>query len=245
MAHLIKQSNRCDRRRFNRYLINMSVIAAAVFSNAAGLIVSAEQRPLVVMMVAESEYKTEKTLPRFAEEHLQSQYRVSIITEQPNQDGVMMDLSNLDDADVLLVSMRRKTLPPEQLQSVRDYVAAGKPVIGIRTASHAFCLRNKPAPDGRADWPEFDAEVFGGNYTNHYGNNLKSTITMNPSASAHPILRGISNTPFEQGGSLYKTSPLDTNANALLTGETDGHPPEPIAWTFERPDGGASFYTSL
>ena len=31
-------------------------------------------------------------------------------------------------------------------------------------------------PAGRADWPEFDPQVFGGNYTNHYGNKLTATI---------------------------------------------------------------------
>src|SRR5687768_10646778 len=49
----------------------------------------------------------------------------------------------LRDAGLLLVSVRRRTPRKEQLDAVRAFLAAGKPLIGIRTASHAFALRPK------------------------------------------------------------------------------------------------------
>ena len=38
----------------------------------------------------------------------------------------------------MVVSARRRVLPKGQLDALRKFVAEGKPVVGIRTASHAF-----------------------------------------------------------------------------------------------------------
>ena len=113
----------------------------------------------------------------------------------------------------------------EQLDAIRAYVAAGKPVVGIRTASHAFCLRGKGPPEGRVAWPEFDRDVFGGNYTNHYGNSLEATVTLrdDPPESLAGLLRGIESTqPFNAGGSLYRVSPLADRTSVLLIGRVEG-----------------------
>jgi len=155
-------------------------------------------------------------------------------------------IEEVADADVLLVSVRRHTPPAAQLEIIRRHVAAGKPVVGIRTASHAFALRAnaKEKPTG-AQWPAFDAEVIGGNYTNHHGSGPATTATLAPGAKAdHPTLRGVT-LPFTSKASLYKNTPLQPGAQPLLMGEIPGKPAEPIAWTFTRKDGGRSFYTSL
>ncbi|MFK8113746.1 MAG: ThuA domain-containing protein [Rubripirellula sp.] len=205
-----------------------------------------EPRPHVVMLIAEREYQTELSLPKFASDHLGA-YRVTFVYEDPSDKNRFSGIEAIESADILLVSVRRRTLPEKQLDVVRRYVAAGKPVVGIRTASHAFCLRNQDPPKGRAGWPEFDAEVFGGAYTNHYGNELKATIaTVKNAAEDDPLLAGLdSKQSFVAGGSLYRVSPVDEKANVLLEGRVRGEAPEPAAWTFTRKDGGKSFYTSL
>ena len=206
---------------------------------------SQDTRPHIVMLIGEREYRTNETLPKFAIEHLGNDYRVTIIHASEEDKNTFPGIEAVADADLLLVSVRRRTLPPEQLQYVRDHVAAGKPVIGIRTASHAFTLRNKPAPEGYDAWPEFDAQVFGGNYTNHHGNKLVTTISVIKEQANHPILEGVPPDDFTAGGSLYKVRPLAEGTTPLLMGHVEGHDPEPVAWTFERADRGKSFYTSL
>ena len=111
---------------------------------------------------------------------------------------------------------------------IRRYVEAGKPVVGIRTASHAFDARGK-APQGHAEWPTFDPDVLGGHYTGHHANDLKPRVTdgQGRRGPSHPRGR---ETPFTGQGSLYKTSPLAASARALLVGEIPGHPAEPVAW---------------
>lgn len=204
---------------------------------------SQDDRKHIAILIAEDEYRTHETLPEFAVNPLGQEFRTTLIYGSHEERNLIPGLSAIQDADALVISVRRRTLPPDDLQLIRNFVADGKPIIGIRTASHAFCLRNKPAPNGLAQWPEFDAEVFGGNYTNHYGNQLSSTVVS--TGVAHPILKGIPDEPFQQGGSLYKTAPLDSRATVLLTGSVEGQEAEPVAWTFIREDGGKSFYTSL
>jgi nicotinamidase-related amidase/type 1 glutamine amidotransferase len=205
-----------------------------------------DSRPHLVVLLGEEEYQTASTLPKFAAEELGKDYRVSLVFLDEKSKASFPGIEAVDDADVLFVSVRRHPLPKEQLDRIRKHVASGKPMIGIRTASHAFHLRNKPAPEGLADWPEIDAVVWGGNYSNHHGHQLKTTVWPVSEAKDHPILKGIDAEEFAGGGGLYQTSPLKPGATELLRGKVEGvAQQEPVAWTFRRADGGLSFYTSL
>jgi type 1 glutamine amidotransferase/nicotinamidase-related amidase len=204
-----------------------------------------DHRPHIAIVMGEREYETERTLPKFAADHLGKDFRVSFVFADEEDRNKFPGLEVLRDADIALISVRRRTLRSKRLKIVRDFVAAGKPIIGIRTASHAFTLRNKPAPDGFENWTEFDANVLGGHYTNHHGNKLISTIRVLEKQADHPILRNVTSAPFKSIASLYQTSPLASEAIPLVTGKVDGQTPEPVAWTFVREDGGHTFYTSL
>jgi hypothetical protein len=137
------------------------ILAAAVLSACTA--VAADSRKKLVMLIAEHEYETATTLPQFAASHLAKDFRVVTVTGSlaPGEnafDGV----NEIAGADVLLVSVRRRTPPKAQLEAIRRHITAGKPVVGIRTASHAFALgRGQTLAAGNADWPEFDAEVIG------------------------------------------------------------------------------------
>jgi type 1 glutamine amidotransferase len=132
------------------------------------------------------------------------------------------------------------------MEVIRKFVAAGKPIIGIRTASHAFSLRgNEKLPEGCEAWPTFDPDVIGGHYTGHHGEGPKTTVAAAAGAAQHPILRGVDLSKFVGHGSLYKSAPLAKTATALLIGSVPDKPAEPIAWTYTRRDGGKTFYTSL
>lgn len=205
-----------------------------------------DDRPTVVILMGEEEYETERTLPAFAREHLGKDYRVATVwLEEPGRTR-FAGIEAVEDADILLVSVRRHPLPPEQMALLKAHVAAGKPVLGIRTASHPFHLRDKPPPAGLADWPDFDATVLGGSYTNHHSRDLVTTAWPLAEARDHPILAGIPAAAFPAPGGLYMTAPLAPGAVELLRGRAEGVArEEPVAWTFVRADGGRSFYTSL
>ncbi len=189
-----------------------------------------DHRPTLAMLIAEDEYETEKTLPDFAAMHLGG-LSIAVHLRSRWPAGRPARYRTTARADALLVSVRRRPLPTEQLKVVREFIASGKPVIGIRTASHAFCLRKQSTrirPDRLA---EFDAEVWGGNYTNHHGNEFQPKIYGVPEPSDTPLSQAVKDLKFVSGGSLYQVLPLAPGAHPLLMGEIAGKPAEPVAWT--------------
>ncbi len=221
-------------------------ITSVAFLGGKPFTFSADNRPHLAIIMAEDEYQTEKSLPQFALDELGKEFRVSLIYGSEDDRNSIPGLEVLDDADAALISVRRRTLPKDQLERIRKFVAAGKPIIGIRTASHAFSLRgNTPAPEGHAVWPEFDAEVLGGNYHNHHPDGPHAAISTAPGAADHEILQGVDPQAFVSFGSLYLNSPLRKTAKPLLLGAIPGQEPEPVAWTHRTPAGGRVFYTSL
>lgn len=203
----------------------------------------------LVFMIGEDEYHTWETLPEFAKKDLQPLgHRITIIhADAVDKNHFPGLVEALRDADLLFLSVRRRTPPKEQLAAVRAYLAAGKPLVGIRTASHAFALRPKDTlTDPKlAAWQEFDPEVLGGHYTGHYGKD-EVTATLAPGAATHPILNGVSVDKLIGHGGLYKNTPLANDATPLIIGTIVGQPAEPVAWTHRYGAKQARvFYTSL
>jgi len=206
---------------------------------------ASDRRPEIAVVINESEYETEKTLTRFVEQNLRRDHRIRFVYGSDSDDDAFPAIDSIANADLLILSVRRRTPPEKQLEVIRNLISAGTPVIAIRTSSHAFEKRNQPPGVGYSQWPTFDADVIGGHYTNHYGNDLVATVIPAENQLDHRILKDLDTKPFAAGGSLYKVSPLDPKAVTLLVGAIDGHDPEPVAWTFIRNDTGRTFYTSL
>ena len=201
-------------------------------------------RPKLVMLIAEDEYETARTLPAFAARHLGQDFHVVVLEGAGGLDDTTFNrISELDTADILLISVRRRPLPPGQLAVIRRYVESGKPIVGIRTASHPFSpAKGRTLPAGYAQWLTWDADVIGGNYSNHHGHGpiLRATAAQ----PNHVLLEGVP-LPFESKAWLYRNTPLRANTDLVLMGAIPGQPAEPLAWTYQRPDGGKSFYVAL
>ena len=194
-----------------------------------------DARPTKVLLIsAEQEYDAKTTLPAFAKDVLEP---LGLACTHFNSDDVngIAGLAAMDDADVLVLFLRRRSLPPEQLAKFKAWFDAGKPVVALRTASHGF-----------QTYLEFDRQVLGGTYGNHYGKGGATHVAIDPAAAkaGQPLLRGVTPTAFDSVGSLYKSNPLAATATPLLTGTWADKPAEPVAWTNAR-QGGRVFYTSL
>lgn len=216
---------------------------ALVLMAVAGAPALAEKPVEMMVILAEREYQTEKTVPKFVEQYLGEAFHVRYVTAPPGSND-LAGMEQLDDCDIVLISVRRRAPKAEQMAALRRFVAAGKPVVGIRTTSHAFNLRGKPTPDGHAVWDDFDKQVLGCHYSDHYHNAEHPVITATPAAKDHPIMQGVK-MPFTSGWSLYKSAPLSESVTCLLMGKIEGHDAEPVAWTNTSPGGGRVFYTSL
>ncbi|MEQ8764968.1 MAG: ThuA domain-containing protein [Planctomycetota bacterium] len=193
-------------------------------------------RKKIALVIAEDEYDAKLTLPAFAARELEQRFGFDCFVIQSESKTDLSGLERLADADLMILFARRRTLPKEQLVHIRRYVESGKPIIGLRTASHAF-----------ENWPTFDPDVLGGRYHGHHGNKsgeLATRVRVHSAATSHPIVRHWPSGEREVTSWLYKTSPLVTAATPLLMGRVaDREPHEPVAWI--REDGRRVFYTSL
>jgi len=205
-----------------------------------------DRRKHLVIVMAEDEYSTNQTLPPFALRKFGGDFKITCVYANANNRNDIPGIDALNDADLAIWSIRRRTLPKNQLDVLRKYIADGKPLVALRTTSHAFSLREGEPAEGLAAWPEFDREVLGGNYHDHYPNDVATFVHAIESVAGHPILQGVPTAEFRVFGSLYKSTPLATTAAPLMLGRVEGgESPEPVAWTHQRPNGGRVFYTSL
>ncbi|MDR1780793.1 MAG: ThuA domain-containing protein, partial [Tannerella sp.] len=174
------------------------------------------------------------------------------LTAPPTRHNIE-NLQILNDANLAVFFIRRRALESEKMAQIKAYVSSGRPVIGIRTASHSFDAKgNVPRSGGGivaateqtdellAQWPDFDRDVLGGNYQGHYGHLQTGTdVKLTPGMENHPILKGV--TPYNSPNWLYQNRPLrTTKAQVLLLGSNPGVNDEPVAWL-----NGNVFYTSL
>ncbi|MCL2624212.1 MAG: isochorismatase family protein, partial [Planctomycetaceae bacterium] len=213
-----------------------------------------DPRPLVAFVTAENEYRTNQRFHEFAHELLltkgvQCDFAAGTPSVTDPDRHNIENLQILNDADLVFLSVRRRALTADKMNAVKDYAASGKPFVGIRTASHAFSVRENLA-DNLVTWDNFDQEVWGGHYTNHHGN-TGTAVSLVPGMENHPLLKGIDPDGFTSAGSLYQVRPLAPGAQVLLLGTLPGVPQEPVLWINHRETGDATrpgghvIYTSL
>lgn len=207
-------------------------------------------RPRLTIVIAEDEYESRKTLPKFAREQLDKTFQVRLVFANPNDRNDLPGIEILNQSDVALLAVRRRVLPKEQMQAIRKFIADAKPLVALRTSSHAFCLRDGSPPEGHVDWPKFDREVLGCYYHDHYGGGGAGAPTtfvwVAKGAEHHPIVSGIPIGEFIVRPTLYKHLPLAKTATCLMMGRAGAHQPhEPVAWTNTTRYGGRVFYTML
>jgi nicotinamidase-related amidase len=198
----------------------------------------AKDRRKIAVLIGDEEYHPEVHVPKFVKSDLEPLgFEVTIVQNDPQDKDKFPGMAEaVRNADVVFIAVRRHTPPKADLDALREHIAAGKPVIGIRTACHAWCLRADKdnlaaAAKGNGVWKEFDPEVFGGHYINHHPNGPKTAVSSADGAKDHPILRGIEIEKLIGNGSLYKVRPLTDSTTQLLIGSIPNQEPEPIAWT--------------
>lgn len=241
--------------------ISLCLSTRILFVLAAGLITDPllssplptpkNKGPHIVFLIGEREYKTEKTLPKFAEKELIPRgVRVSYILAHPKRLHDFPNIELINKADLVFLSIRRRNPPLEQISLLQQYLDGGGPLVGIRTTSHAFGLRRRhPPKKGHVAWTNFDKEVLGANYKGHLdkesANMGKCFFEINRQALQHPILKGLHLSRETTRSSLYKSKPLMKSTTVLAYGGIMDRPErEPIAWTNQYKNS-SIFYTSL
>ena len=203
----------------------------------------------VVFVTGDDEYGSEVSMPMIASIlERQPGFRATVLKsvnekgERDRHGHSIPGLRSLRDADAAVFFMRFRALPRAQVEEIERYISSGRPVIGLRTSSHAF--QYSEGPFQRLN-EEFGNEVLGQQWISHYGHGTTSRAMVESKAESHPILRGVP-AQFDLHSWLYVTSnelhPLPTDCSVLLNGRAlrgdEGEEQEfgerqQLAWTRE------------
>ena len=141
---------------------------------------------------------------------------------QTNEPGI----EALDTADLCVMLLRFREWPDAQMKHFVDYLNSGKPIIGLRTSTHAFQYqRNKNSPYAKFDWNNskwpggFGRQVLGDTWISHHGDHGKESTrgVVNQSLKGHPILRGV--TDLWWPTDVYTVEHLPADAQVLVWGQ--------------------------
>jgi type 1 glutamine amidotransferase len=200
----------------------------------AGLVLLAAACPAAADPPAELRVALASSPKQFADfgKWLEKTYRVRCVPIEADKAKGVPDAKHLDEADVLLLNLYRTEPADEDLKRFQAYFAAGKPVVGMRKASHAF-----------QNWLEVDQVVFGVKYGGHFLLNKKDLVNeVEPAAKDDPLVTG--HVPSLPGGGLYSYTKLAPDVTVLIRG---GEPGNLMPQTFYRVNkergGQRAFYT--
>jgi hypothetical protein len=214
----------------------------------------------IVFLSGDEEYRSEEGLPMMAKIlAVRHGFKCTVLFAINPADHTIdpLVLTNipgievLDSADLCFMKLRFRELPDEQMKHFVDYLNAGKPIVGLRTSTHAFSYeRNKQSPYAKYDWRNqdwpggFGQQVLGETWVSHHGEHGKESTrgVVNERFKNHPILRGVADVwcPTD----VYGVTHLPKNAQVLLWGQVissmkPGDPPVdgaknnpmmPLAW---------------
>ena len=209
-----------------------------------------DKRPHVVFVIAEQEYKTPDTLPALAKRHLEKDFRCTFVHAKGDHGADRNDVPGLDamyDADLLVLSMRRRALPVVQMDHLERYIRSGKPIVALRVSIVPFQCDPKDRPDGHVIWQAFDQEVLGCHYHGYDSRSRRTgcDVWVVEGAEDHPILNDIDPKGFHSASWIYHLNPLAKSTTLLMQGRwAKDAPAEPIAFV-NTYRGARVFYTSL
>ena len=219
----------------------------------------------IVFLASDHEYRTEETCPALARILARHHgFKCTVLFGLDKNGEIEAGASNipgmqaLEQADLLVIFTRFLNLPDDQMAHLDAYLERGGPVVGMRTASHAFKIPagSKYAKyDYRSKVPGYEKgfghQVLGNTWVGHYGKNHKqgTRIEIVPEQKDHVILRGVKDRAFCHAGG-YVGEVRDgftvlTNSQPLVSMDPDSKadpkkPPMPSTWTrhYESKDGG-------
>lgn len=165
----------------------------------------------VVLIAGDEEYRSEETLPQLARILSRHHgFNCKVLFPQhadrpgfidPNHLHNIPGLETLDNADLMIIATRFRDLPDQQMQHIDRYLKMGKPVIGIRTATHAFQVKDTTSQwyhysnsynNPESPWDGgFGRLVLGEKWISHHGHHKHQSTRGVIAAASHPISNGI------------------------------------------------------
>ena len=237
-------------------------VPGRVLSAKSGVVLQGRKGPgkgkHIVFVIGDDEYRSEDLMPQLAKilavrQGFKCTLLFAINKETGEIDPGALDnipgLKVLEKADLMVMFLRFRELPDEQMKYIIDYTNSGKPIVGLRTATHAFNYRkNKNSPYVKYSFrnKEFEGgygrQVLGETWAGHYGrHNRESTRGLIAKGMEnHPIVKGIED--IWGPSDVYTVTTLTGDSEPLIMGQVlSGMDPKdkpnpdkkqvPVAWT--------------
>jgi len=189
----------------------------------------------IVFLTGDEEYRSEEGLPMLAKIlAVRHGFDCTVLFSidpatgdiDPNCQTNLPGIEALDTADLCVMLLRFREWPDERMKHFVDYLNAGKPIIALRTSTHAFAYsRNKNSPYAKyawdsSQWPGgFGRQVLGDTWVSHHGEHGSESTrgVINPMFKDHPILRGVTDLWWQTD--VYTVSHLPADAQVLVWGQ--------------------------
>ena len=196
----------------------------------------------IVLVSGDEEYRSEEALPQMAKilsEHHGFDCTV-LFAQNPEKPGLIdpnyvkniPGLEALEEADLMILFTRFRELPNEQMQHFENYLQKGKPLIAIRTATHAFRFQDSTHAwrhygnyykGEKTEWEDgFGRLVLGERWHTHHGHHKHQSTRglIAPGATEHPITTGLEDGDIWGPTDVYGIRlPLPGDAKHLILGQ--------------------------
>jgi len=240
----------------------LTCLLATVVSAKSGVVLKGSKGPgkgkHIVFIIGDDEYRSEDLMPQLAKilavrHGFKCTLLFAVNKETGEIDPSTLDnipgLKALEKADLMVMFLRFRELPDEQMKYIIDYTNSGKPIIGLRTATHAFNYRkNTNSPYAKYSFrdKEFEGgygrQVLGETWAGHYGHHKRESTRglIAKGMENHPIVKGIEDIWGESD--VYTITTLTGDSKPLIIGQVlSGMDPKdkpnpdkkllPVAWT--------------
>ncbi len=224
----------------------------------------------IVLVSGDEEYRSEESMPMLGKILSQKHGFDCVVVFSWDKEGKYIDsnnsqgligLSELKDADLMIIGTRFRQPSEAEAAHLTAFMNAGKPVIGIRTATHAF--NGKGSFGGKMNYGEWGRKVLGEQWVSHHGRHKSQggRGVVEESNADHAILNGVGE--IFVPSDIYGVTHLTDVDKILLRGavtetlEPDSKniegekndPMQPFAWLhpYTAPNGeakGTSFCTT-
>jgi len=224
----------------------------------------------IVLVAGDDEYRSEELIPQLAKIlAVHHGFRCTVLWAINKQSGEI-DPATLDNipglealttADLMVLFLRFRDLPDEQMKYIDDYTNSGKPILGLRTSTHAFNIaKPKDTPYGKWSFRAggetaggYGRQVLGENWVNHYGSHQRESTRglVAEGMEGHPIVKGCED--IWGPSDVYAITTLSGDSRPLIMGQVlEGMNPNdkpnpdkklvPVAWikTYTGTQGKAS-----
>jgi type 1 glutamine amidotransferase len=210
----------------------------------------------IVLICGDEEYRSEELIPQLAKILAKHHgFKCTVLfaidrkddTINPQQLDNIPGLEALEKADLMVLFTRFRDLPDDQTKRILDYVNSGKPIVGLRTSTHAFNFKNNKTYakynfNSKDPKGGFGRQVLGETWVSHYGVHQKESTRglVAKGMEKHPIVKGLDD--IWGPSDVYGLTTLEGDCKPVIMGQVlkgmkptdepnDAKKLMPIAWT--------------